>query len=115
MSDNAGNRFWSQRSSREEPLNEAKIEEVLRQADDYHPRNLLPVPAATARDMIEAFESTGMLAPVLWWTGWVKCRVCSKSHVSVIPVPKEAPEPPDDQECPFCGCMACDPVEAGDR
>jgi len=56
----------------------------------------------------------------MWWTGKVKCRVCGHVHVSVIG--EHGPRPPaseshpngfelDDQECPECGNMTCDPNE----
>lgn len=43
-----------------------------------------------------------------WWAGWVVCAVCGNRHVSVIPFEEDNL---DDQECPGCGCMSCDPIE----
>lgn len=45
-----------------------------------------------------------------WWTGWVQCRICSDRHVSVIQVDDHGCVP-EDQECPTCGNMSCDPEE----
>lgn len=44
-----------------------------------------------------------------WWTGKVKCRVCGHEHVSVIET--DDGENLDDQECPNCHCVSCDPIE----
>lgn len=45
-----------------------------------------------------------------WWSGWVKCRICSDVHVSVIETDRDM-QNLEDTECPNCHCMACDPAE----
>ena len=43
-----------------------------------------------------------------WWAGWVVCDVCGNRHVSVIETDADRANL-DDQECPNCSCMSCDP------
>jgi len=44
-----------------------------------------------------------------WCMAKVKCAVCNYEHISVYP---EAIEDEDNQECPNCGMMACEIIEA---
>lgn len=43
-----------------------------------------------------------------WLVATVECRVCSHRHISVYPasILEE-----DNQECPNCHAMSCEPVE----
>lgn len=45
-----------------------------------------------------------------WLVAWVVCRMCKHRHVSVYPAAiMESIE--DNQECPKCHNMTCEPVE----
>jgi len=46
---------------------------------------------------------------IMWWTGWMVCRICSHWHVGVVEVLLARNYNPPDCECPNCGNMACEP------
>jgi hypothetical protein len=48
---------------------------------------------------------------IMWWYGWVECRICMHRQVSVAPVYDGAQQPDYDLECAHCGAMACEPSE----
>jgi hypothetical protein len=44
----------------------------------------------------------------MWITSLLKCRICGTTHVAVYP---SDIDDEDNQECPECGNMGCEPVD----